>query len=124
MINEAVRCDCLRSKFARSINLERDSSEMAVLNNYQVTAKAQEVIERFVAALGDERYLHGPWSDHTAWGNRRSSISCYATTGSNTCSLTQTALDKLKSANEDLYDRFTGRKNQVTSQTGFFRIPM
>jgi hypothetical protein len=114
----------LDQKFARSINLERDSSEMAVLNNYQVTAKAQEVIERFVAALGDEKV--SAWSLVGPYGMGKSAFLHFllCTTGSNTCSLTQTALDKLKSANEDLYDRFTGRKNQVTSQTGFFRIPI
>lgn len=114
----------LDKKFARSINLERDNSEVDVLHNYQVTAKAQEVINRFVAALGEEKI--SAWSLVGPYGMGKSAFLNFflCITGPSTCSLTKTALYKLKATNEDLYVRFAERRAQVTGENGFFRIPL
>jgi len=114
----------LNKKFARSINLERDKSELDVLNNYQVTAKAQEVMERFIAALGDEKVT--AWSLVGPYGMGKSAFLNFllAVTGPQTSSLTQTALHKLKLSNQELYDRFLEKKEQITGEAGFFRVPI
>ncbi len=114
----------LNQKFARSINLERDKSELDVINDYQVTAKAQEVIERFVAAMGEEKV--SAWSLVGPYGMGKSAFLNFflSLIGPKTCRLTQAALKKLESANKDLHDRFIKNKGQLTGEAGFFRVPI
>ncbi|MBO8161877.1 MAG: hypothetical protein H0Z24_09635 [Thermosipho sp. (in: Bacteria)] len=114
----------LNHEFARSINLERDRSEIDVINDYQITAKAQEVIERFVAAMDGEKV--SAWSLVGPYGMGKSAFLNFflSLTGPKACRFTQAALKKLESTNKDLYYRFTKNKERFTGEAGFFRIPI
>jgi hypothetical protein len=114
----------LDQKFARSINLERDSSQMEVVQKYQVTGKAQEVVERFVAALEDEKV--SAWSLVGPYGMGKSAFLNFflGICGPDTCKLTEAALSKLEGADERLYRRFLQGKGSACGEAGFFRVPV
>ena len=114
----------LERKFARSVNLKRDHGEAAVIDSYQVTAKAQEVMERFVAALRGENI--SAWSLVGPYGMGKSSFFNFFLniTGPDSCVFTKKALHKLESVNMGLYGEFTKAKRQIAGKDGFFRIPI
>lgn len=114
----------INKKNARSVNLERDKSELDVINSYQVTGKAQEVIERFVAAMGDEKV--SAWSLIGPYGMGKSAFLNFFTklTGPHCSKLTQTALKKLEDEDKNLHDRFIDRIMYLSGETGFFQIPI
>ncbi len=114
----------LDRQFARSVNLARDNTEISVLSNYQITAKAQEVLGRFIAALGDENV--SAWSLVGPYGMGKSAFLNFllSIAGPASCKLTNTALHKLQLVNEALYQQFLEKKEQITGQKGFFRIPV
>lgn len=111
-------------KTTRSINLERDCCDSDVLNNYQITTKAEEIIERFTAALEGERV--SAWTIVGPYGMGKSAFFNYllAITGSDECINTQDALRKLRLANYNLYKRFIKAKEQIVGKEGFFSIPI
>ena len=114
----------LDPKFARSINLERDRFEKDVIENYQVTAKACEVIDRFVAVLHEERV--SAWSLVGPYGMGKSAFLNFflCLCGPNNSVVTQSALAKLKATNEGLSARFIEEKEVLCGESGFFRVPV
>ena len=102
----------LDKRFARSINIERDNLEEAALQTYYVTSKAQEVVERFVAALEGEKV--SAWSLVGPYGMGKSAFLNFllCLSGPDTSDLTGIALYKLKEVDKNLYERFVSKKHE------------
>jgi len=114
----------LDPKYARSINLERDRFEKDVIENYQVTAKACEIIDRFVAALHEERV--SAWSLVGPYGMGKSAFLNFflCLCGPSNSIVTQLALAKLRAIDEGLAARFMAGKEVLCGESGFFRVPV
>jgi hypothetical protein len=109
---------------AYSINLERDSFNPEVINDYQITPKTREVLLRFVNALEGEKV--SAWEIIGPYGMGKSSFLNYLVTvaASNNNTATKIALDKLKQIDSGLYIRFINAKNKNTDDRGFLSIPV
>lgn len=112
----------LNQKIARSVNLERDKSDLSVINSYYITEKAQEVIGRLVAAMEDEKV--SAWSLVGPYGMGKSAFLNYllALTGPDDNEETVTAFKKLNQVNTSLHDTFSKQKASLTSGKGFFQV--
>lgn len=120
-LSDVIKID---NKFARSVNLERDKTELDILSTYKVTEKAQEVLERFVSAMEGEKV--SAWSLVGPYGMGKSAFLNFflSLTGPVSSSNSQEALKKLESTNKDLHGRFVEGKNRLTNKQGFFQIPV
>ncbi len=108
-------------KFVRSINLERDKSDVDVLKNYEITSKAREIITRFVQ---DDNL--SAWSLVGPYGMGKSAFFHFllSIAGPDSSNYTRVGLDKLKSIDQHLYRGFMDKKSSVAKLDGFFRIPV
>ncbi len=63
----------VRSRFARSANLERDTNRPEPLDGYIVTARALDAVER-IAAVAADGPSGGAWSLTGPYGSGKSSL--------------------------------------------------
>jgi len=112
-------------RIPRSINLERDAENFETLNQYRITGKALEVIDRFVSALNGERI--NAWSLTGPYGMGKSAFTNYllALCGPDNCKETTNARMRLKAKDMGLYNRYmhTLKQNRY-KKSGFLRIPV
>lgn len=106
----------------RSINIERDCKDTVLMEDYQVTTKTLEILDRFRCALEGERV--SAWSLTGPYGMGKSAFANYllALTGPTSSKRAQIALEKLRSANFQLYERLLDSINKAVGNAGFFQI--
>lgn len=108
---------------ARSINLERDAGLIGVVNDYQVTDKTLEILDRFADALHGEKV--SAWSLTGPYGMGKSSFLNYfiALTSAKDAELTKKAWQKLKVADKNIYEKLTTGTEKIKGE-GFIQIPV
>jgi K+-transporting ATPase c subunit len=66
----------VRPRYARSINIERDSASASALDGYIVTATAQRTLARITAALGNE-FSQRAWTITGSYGSGKSAFALF-----------------------------------------------
>ncbi len=107
---------------ARSVNLERDHAEVDIIQNYNITARTLEILDRFASALGGERV--NAWSLTGPYGMGKSAFVNYllAVTGSSSSQTSKVALKKLKAADSKLHKRLSESMSKTVGEEGFFQV--
>ncbi len=109
---------------SRSINLERDHDNIDLTNQYQVTSRTLDILNRFVNALEGEKI--SAWSLTGPYGMGKSAFANYllAVTGPSGKYTTENALKKLLSTDSQLYKRLSNSIKDKVGKTGFFQVPV
>jgi len=108
-------------KTARSINIERDRRNISQLEDYILTTKTLEILQRFADALEGE--LVSAWSLTGPYGMGKSAFANYflSLTGE-IQPLAKKAAEKLKKSDLKLYQRILSGMNRMNAANGFFQI--
>lgn len=117
-LNNFIHVD---SKIARSVNLERDASNIDQIRQFQVTSMAGEVLDRFINALkGDPETA---WSLTGPYGTGKSSFCnfLFALCADSRSSIRKAALTNLEHSNPDLYKKIIHAR-QVAEFKGFLPL--
>jgi len=116
-LNHQIR---IRSSYTRSINLQRDSDNLDLINSYLLTSKAIQALEQIAEGLTHESKerslaLIGPY------GSGKSAFALYlsALLGTQEGTARQVALAKLKSCAPHLFSLF---KRALAGQRGYLRV--
>lgn len=107
---------------ARSVNLERDQQNVSQIQDYQITAKALEILRRFNDALKGERVT--AWSLTGPYGMGKSSFVNFllALTEPSSIPTAGISLEKLMMTDASLGSALAGNMQQQAGDRGFFRI--
>jgi hypothetical protein len=109
---------------ARSISLERDQGNIETLRRYHISAKALEVLRRFVAALEGEPI--SAWSVTGPYGMGKSSFVNFLLVlcGPNRTKETQLARNMLRAADKNCAEGLEAALGKLGLRTkGLFRVP-
>lgn len=107
---------------ARSVNLERDQQNISQIHDYQITAKALEILRRFNDALKGERVT--AWSLTGPYGMGKSSFVNYllALTAPHNIATAGISLEKLMMTDAALGSELACNMQKQAGDRGFFRI--
>lgn len=107
---------------ARSVNLERDQQNVSQIQDYQITAKALEILRRFNDALKGERVT--AWSLTGPYGMGKSSFVNFllALTAPRSMPTAGISLEKLTMTDASLGSELADNMQQQVGDRGFFRI--
>ena len=101
------------NKIARSVNLERDASNIDQIRQFQVTKMASQVLDRFINAFkGDPE---AAWSLTGPYGTGKSSFCnfLFALCGSSKSSMRKAALQNLQQTDPDLHKKFIHARQAI-----------
>jgi len=101
------------NKIARSVNLERDASNIDQIRQFQVTSMASQVLDRFINALkGDPE---AAWSLTGPYGTGKSSFCnfLFALCAGSRSSMRKAALENLQQTDSDLHKKFLHARQAV-----------
>jgi len=117
-LNDFIHVD---NKIARSVNLERDASNIDQIRQFQVTNMASKVLDRFINALNGDP--EAAWSLTGPYGTGKSSFCnfLFALCADSRSSIKKAALANLEQANPDLYEKFRSVR-QVGEFKGFLPL--
>lgn len=107
---------------ARSTNLERDQNSADLIENYQITGKAAEILGRFADSLEGEKA--SAWSVTGPYGMGKSTLANYLAvlTGPANEPLKAMALEKLRGSHPTLYARISNGMSEIDAKGGFLRL--
>lgn len=117
-LNEFIHVD---NKIARSVNLERDASNISQISQFQITPMASKVLERFVGALEGEP--EAAWSLTGPYGTGKSSFCnfLFALCAGSGSKMRKVALVNLEQADPNLHKKFIHAR-QAAGANGFLPV--
>ena len=109
-LNEVIYID---NKIARSVNLERDISNLDQIRQFQITRMAHKVLKGFIEALEGEPET--AWSITGPYGTGKSSFCnfLFALCGSSYSKMKKAAFENFEQRDTTLLKRFVAAKKKV-----------
>ncbi len=109
---------------ARSINLNRDYQQKELIDDYHITVKTTEILNRFADSLEGEKV--SAWSLTGPYGMGKSAFVNFllSLAGPSSDSVTKLALKKVRSVDPYLFKRLHSSMTNRADGTGFLRIPV
>lgn len=110
------------NKIARSVNLERDASNVDQIRQFQITLMARQVIEDFVRTLEGEP--DASWSLTGPYGTGKSSFCnfLFALCGGPNSAMRKAAFENFEKRDANLLKRFAIAKKKVAGKKGFLQL--
>ena len=118
-LSEFIHID---SKIARSVNLERDASNVGQIRQFQVTRMAHQVLEGFIEALEGEP--EAAWSLTGPYGTGKSSFCnfLFALCAGSKSAMRKSAYANFEQMDTTLLQRFKDAKRVVVGRKGFLPL--
>ena len=118
-LNEVIYID---NKIARSVNLERDISNLDQIRQFQITRMAHKVLKGFIEALEGEPET--AWSITGPYGTGKSSFCnfLFALCGSSYSKMKKAAFENFEQRDTTLLKRFVAAKKNAVGEKGFLHL--
>lgn len=118
-LSEFIHID---NKIARSVNLERDASNVYQVQQFQLTRMARKVLEGFIEALEGEP--ESAWSLTGPYGTGKSSFCnfLFALCAGSKSVMKRAAFENLDQRDVKLLQRFKDAKKKVVGRKGFLQL--